>query len=127
MCVLGMLVHLSPPFVAQAALQEFAWTEASLPERLKERLALQLHGHRLEREPMFCLETAMKLQKWSKLAYTKLGQEAFREQRSQSVAGSPDPDRDPEKAEASFCSVCAQSGPLQREFSGTARAPARVQ
>lgn len=85
----------------QAALQEFAWTEDSIPERLKDRLALQQHGHKLEKEPMFCLETAMKLQKWSSLAYTKLGQEEFREQRSLSVAGSFPPDTDPEKAEAS--------------------------
>ena len=48
----------------QVWLQEFAWTEAELQPKLAERLS-QAQGpmetKRLEAEPMFCLETALKL------------------------------------------------------------------
>ncbi|KAK9808451.1 hypothetical protein WJX73_006949 [Symbiochloris irregularis] len=85
LCWLYMPKDPKSDMLMQAVLQEFAWTEASLPDRLAERLAYQGSGHKLDEEPMFCLETAMKLQRWSTLAYTKLGQEALKEHASASV------------------------------------------
>ncbi|KAG2490690.1 hypothetical protein HYH03_010852 [Edaphochlamys debaryana] len=59
----------------QATLQRFAWTEAGLPRALQRRLA-SLPPHtaprnreRLEGEPMFCFETAVKLCYWCEHAY----------------------------------------------------------
>ena len=42
-------------------LQEFAWTERSLPGRLARRNAHVAQAAALQKEPMFCLETAIKL------------------------------------------------------------------
>ncbi|KAK9808474.1 hypothetical protein WJX73_010216 [Symbiochloris irregularis] len=98
LCWLYMPKDPKSDMLMQAVLQEFAWTEASLPDRLAERLAYQGSGHKLDEEPMFCLETAMKLQRWSTLAYTKLGQEAFKEHASAS-GGGRGCEEDPERAE----------------------------
>lgn len=62
----------APPVPLQAWLQEFAWTEAELPQRLRERQSTLAHadssrhrgGHKdktalmseLSKEPMFCFE-----------------------------------------------------------------------
>ena len=47
---------------AQAWVQEFAWTEEQVPQRSAERAE---HAHLPAREPMFCMETALKLLYWS--------------------------------------------------------------
>eukprot|EP00887_Chlorella_sp_A99_P006190 scaffold3.g6190.t1 len=57
-----------------AWLEEFAWTEASLPACLEHRSHHFEDSERLEREPMFCVETAIKLlvragRYWTSLAY----------------------------------------------------------
>ena len=60
-------------------LQEIAWTEAQVPGKLADRQcqAQSLSEvKQLAAEPMFCMETALKLQRWSNLAYSDLGQDA---------------------------------------------------
>ena len=53
----------------QTWLQEFAWTEREKPEKLAVRNQT-LHGDEtLQREPMFCFETALKLFYWTALVY----------------------------------------------------------
>jgi hypothetical protein len=47
--------------VLSAWLQEFAWTERSLPGRLARRNAHVAQAEALQKEAMFCLETAIKL------------------------------------------------------------------
>ncbi|KAK9803205.1 hypothetical protein WJX73_003153 [Symbiochloris irregularis] len=58
-----------------AWLQEPAWTEQGLQDHLQERNTWaegDAHRQQLQREPMFCFETALKLLKWSSLAYSDL-------------------------------------------------------
>ena len=50
---------------AQAWIQDFAWSEDQLPRRCAERAE---HANLPAREPMFCMETALKLLYWSFLA-----------------------------------------------------------
>ena len=78
-----MAVHTPAPFVgpgthadharcAQVWLQDLAWSEADKEERLRRRAdnAVGPHErHVLESEPMFCMETAIALHRWSQLAY----------------------------------------------------------
>ena len=59
----------------QAWLQEPAWTEGGLKDHREERntwAETQAHRQQLQQEPMFCFETALKLLKWSSLAYSDL-------------------------------------------------------
>ena len=52
-------------FCVQVWLQEFAWTEASQADKLAERNARAQSKHEstvLSQQPMFCFETAVKLQ-----------------------------------------------------------------
>jgi hypothetical protein len=59
----------------QAWLQEWCWTEASRASKLEERHRHLQHGAEtahsaaLDREPMFCMETAVKLLYFSGLSY----------------------------------------------------------
>ncbi len=57
----------------QVWLQEFAWTEAEKLRRLKERSSnLRLTSsvrEEVDREPMFCFETAIKLYYFSHIIY----------------------------------------------------------
>lgn len=75
----------------QAWLQEVAWTEAEEPECLAVRNA-RARGKEeldlLQREPMFCFETALKLIKWSGLTYTDVGQDSWRP--SDNAQGAPE-------------------------------------
>ncbi|KAK9807443.1 hypothetical protein WJX73_007832 [Symbiochloris irregularis] len=68
-----------PPLL-QVWLQEFAWTEKELPKLLARRNAAQSSGGheqehvqhlrtKLERQPMFCFQTAMHMWYWSALVY----------------------------------------------------------
>ena len=53
-------------------LQDFAWTEKSIPEQLAKRAANADGEHErriLEQAPMFCVETAICLHRWAALAY----------------------------------------------------------
>jgi hypothetical protein len=69
-------VHLSLKLAVRAStsqewLQEFAWTEKGKPAKLRRR---EMHlGEAAAaanvREPMFCFETALKLEYWATLAY----------------------------------------------------------
>ena len=62
--------------VIQAWLQDFAWSEAEVPAKKAELVARgeSLHEiEQLEAEPIFCMETALKLHHWSQLAYRDLG------------------------------------------------------
>ena len=56
-------------------LQEFAWTEQSLPGRLARRNAYVAQAEALQKEPMFCLETAIKLCYWSHQVYFLEGED----------------------------------------------------
>lgn len=49
------------------ALQQFSWTEAALGDTISRRNAAA--RGRLDKEPMFCFETAIKLFFWSCLMY----------------------------------------------------------
>ena len=66
-------------------LQDIAWTEAEVSERVAERVARAHTPHEaaeLQAEPMFCMETAVKLHHWSYCAYRQLqGEAAEREER----------------------------------------------
>ena len=65
--------------MVQVWLQEIAWTEAQMPGRLAERNSRadsQQEHQLLQNEPMFCLETALKLQHWSATAYSVVGEAA---------------------------------------------------
>ncbi|GIL62264.1 hypothetical protein Vafri_16558 [Volvox africanus] len=59
--------------IMQATLQRFAWTERDLPRQRKLRLTTVPRNYsriaQLEREPMFCFETAVKLTYWCEHAY----------------------------------------------------------
>jgi hypothetical protein len=59
--------------VLQSYLQEFAWTRAALPARKAARNAHMAGSARLAREPMFCMETAVKLLYFSNLVYSAEG------------------------------------------------------
>ena len=62
----------------QVWLQDFAWTEEEAPERLSQRKLRGQGMHdvqRLAAEPIFCIETALKLHHWSSLAYTHTDRE----------------------------------------------------
>ena len=61
--VLGLCLSLLVPFL-QAWLQRFAWTEQKLKQRKQARDSLPADKTLLEREPMFCFETAVKLLYW---------------------------------------------------------------
>lgn len=50
----------SPSVCLHAALQQFAWTEAEVPAKLTARSA-SVQGGVSESEPLFCVETALKL------------------------------------------------------------------
>lgn len=57
----------------QVWLQDFAWTEEEVPQRVSQRKLRGQGEHdvqQLAAEPMFCMETALKLHHWSSLAYT---------------------------------------------------------
>lgn len=72
----GAAPHTAAAWV-QAWLQEVAWTEAELPKQLAQRNSRATsprEAAQLQREPMFCYETALKLLKWSSLTYTDFGQ-----------------------------------------------------
>ena len=63
--------------MVQAWLQEVAWTEAHQQQQLAERNSRardQQELQLLQTEPMFNFETALKLLRWSSLAYSDLGQ-----------------------------------------------------
>ena len=53
----------------QAWLQKFAWTDSSLKTKISKRNALPQDEALLEKEPMFCFETAVKLLYWSAFVY----------------------------------------------------------
>ncbi|GIL75751.1 hypothetical protein Vretimale_15289 [Volvox reticuliferus] len=59
--------------IMQATLQRFAWTERDLPRQRNLRLATVPRDFsrvtQLEREPMFCFETGLKLTYWCEHAY----------------------------------------------------------
>ena len=55
--------------VLQAWLQEFAWTSASMPAAIVARNKRLANSRKLSREPMFCLETCIKLLYFSNLVY----------------------------------------------------------
>lgn len=62
----------------QVWLQEAAWTEAGMPAQLADRNArasTAQEARRLQSEPMFNFETALVMQKWCQLAYSRLGQQ----------------------------------------------------
>ena len=53
-------------------MQEPAWTEADKPHMLESRLArAPADKHKqVAQQPVFCVETALKMHRWSDLAYT---------------------------------------------------------
>ena len=56
----------------QVWLQDFAWTEEEVPVKVAERMLhsqVEHEARQLQAEPMFCIETALKLHHWSGLAY----------------------------------------------------------
>ncbi len=53
----------------QVWLEEFAWTQASLPECLAQRNRHLASSAELCRKPMFCFQTALALLYWSDLVY----------------------------------------------------------
>lgn len=53
----------------QVWLQLFSWTEKDLPHWIAERASLLKNRAAIEKEPMFCFETAVKLLYWAGLAY----------------------------------------------------------
>lgn len=58
--------------ILQVWLQEFAWTEGDLASKREERSSSLPPGadvEALDREPMWCFETAVKLMYWSFLCY----------------------------------------------------------
>ena len=54
----------------QTWLQEFAWTEASLPKAIAQRNLHLPQSEQLVAEPMLCIETACKLLYWSCIVYS---------------------------------------------------------
>jgi hypothetical protein len=56
--------------VVQVWLQEFAWTEDSLVDAITERNGRLPLSETLQKEPMLCMETVIKLSYWCRLAYT---------------------------------------------------------
>ncbi len=53
----------------QVWLQEFAWTEADKPIKLKARSVMAPNDPTLARQPIFCFETMMNLLYWSCFVY----------------------------------------------------------
>lgn len=72
--------------ILQAWLQQFAWTYSSLPAAIQARNARLASSAKLASEPMFCLETAIKLLYFSNLAYTCPG---GAEEEDEEADGSP--------------------------------------
>ena len=58
-----------PPACLQTWLQEYAWTEMEKHEKLAVRNRAQSDNATLQREPMFCFESTMKLFYFSALVY----------------------------------------------------------
>ncbi len=56
--------------IMQAWLQEFAWTQAEHPLAINRRNAKLARNKKLAAEPMFCIETAIKLLYYSNLVYS---------------------------------------------------------
>ena len=56
--------------ILQAWLQEFAWTQAEHPLAINRRNAKLARNKKLAAEPMFCIETAIKLLYYSNLVYS---------------------------------------------------------
>lgn len=56
--------------VVQTWLQEFAWTEDTRQDAINERNGRLPASESLQKEPMMCLETVIKLSYWCRLAYT---------------------------------------------------------
>ena len=56
--------------ILRAWLQEFCWTSSELPVALRRRNAKLSASKKLAKEPMFCIETAIKLLYFSNLVYT---------------------------------------------------------
>lgn len=90
----------STRLLPQVWLQEAAWTEGELPKclaRRNSRAEGPVEAAHLQPEPMFCYETALKLLKWSSLAYTDLGQAppepSKRQSSSQNWCGNPGGER----------------------------------
>jgi hypothetical protein len=55
----------------QAWLQDFAWTSQDVAVRQKALIKrFPVMGKRLQRQPMFCMETALKMVLWSYCGYT---------------------------------------------------------
>jgi len=62
--------------VIQTWLQEFAWSEKQLPEAISRRNAKLAGSRALAENPMFCIETAIKLLYYSRLTY-KVNEKEF--------------------------------------------------
>jgi hypothetical protein len=56
--------------IMSAWLQEFAWTEAEQPIAINKRNAKLANNKKLSAQPMFCVETAIKLLYYSNLVYS---------------------------------------------------------
>eukprot|EP00884_Botryococcus_braunii_P001515 jgi/Botrbrau1/11364/Bobra.0038s0112.1 len=55
--------------VLRVWLQEFAWTEAELPKKIKDRSRNRPNCSDLQKEPMFCFQTMINCLYWSCLVY----------------------------------------------------------
>ena len=53
----------------QVWLQELAWLEADKPIKLAARAAMSPNDPKLEKQPLFCYESMLKLLYWSCLVY----------------------------------------------------------
>ena len=56
--------------VLHSWLQEYSWTEGGVPAALSSRNEKLASSQKLVKEPLFCVETAIKMLYWAKLAYT---------------------------------------------------------
>ncbi|KAK9799340.1 hypothetical protein WJX73_007370 [Symbiochloris irregularis] len=75
MCFLYMPKDVESDPVIQVWLQDFAWTEDEVQDKIAQRVGRAMGTHEAEElaaEPMFCIETAVKLHHWSYCAYRKL-------------------------------------------------------
>ena len=82
----------------RAQLSDFAWTEAEKAGKLAARMdtAHSAGGQsHVMQQPMFCVETALKLHRWCQLAYSEYGQRGKGGQASmQAPARAEDQDAD---------------------------------
>ncbi|KAK9804066.1 hypothetical protein WJX73_001449 [Symbiochloris irregularis] len=87
-CFLYMPKDAESDPVIQVWLQDFAWTEEEVEDKIQQRVARGNGANEVEElaaEPIFCIETAIKLHHWSYCAYRRLEGEGEEDEEAQAA------------------------------------------